>query len=347
MSKPLKYIFSVIALLGLSFACYLRPIPDDFDRYIYEAIVRSKTQQIEQVYEIVKHENPRAEGSSVLDSPQHLRELEPLYAIRPLYVEAISLVSTVLPVQRAINFISAASLFGIGIIVVVWTKKPILSALLMSSYSVLLLGRGGVPDGLAALLAICALWLIQARNRMLPALCFLFICLGVRTDSILLLWFVLGWLAWEKKIAIYKAVALAALAFAIVVAIHHWAGNYGWIVLFRYSFIGGRYPAQEAHTLTVREYLRPFLTGASVILTRVSIWVLMGILAYKRRPTRLLLVVAFAAASHFLLFPSAEDRYLIWAYIIAAIALMEALGEAPQPKDRLDKAIQFSPQRIT
>jgi len=80
----LKFAVCVLFLVGLAYVCYRRPVPDDFDRYIYEAIVRGKSQPLEVVYDTVKHENPRAEESSVLDSPQHLRELEPLYAIRPL-----------------------------------------------------------------------------------------------------------------------------------------------------------------------------------------------------------------------------------------------------------------------
>ena len=58
----------------------------DFDRYIYEALVRGRYQDVQKIYPNVKHENPRAEASSVLDSPEHLGQLEPLYAIRPLYL---------------------------------------------------------------------------------------------------------------------------------------------------------------------------------------------------------------------------------------------------------------------
>jgi hypothetical protein len=87
-----------------------------------------------------------------LDSLQHLREIEPLYAIRPLYLKLIEALSEVLPVQHAINCISALSFLGIGIVVLLWTKAPLQSALLMAYYPVLLLGRMGTPDALAALL---------------------------------------------------------------------------------------------------------------------------------------------------------------------------------------------------
>ena len=135
-------------LAGLAFACYRRPI-DNLDRYIYEAAVRGKSQSVQVVYPIVKHESPRAEESSILDSPQHLLELEPMYTIRPIYLVVIRVVSSVFLMQSAIRFISATALFGIGIIVLVWTKRPLLSCLLVAASPVVSLGRLGGPDALA------------------------------------------------------------------------------------------------------------------------------------------------------------------------------------------------------
>ena len=327
----LKFAVCVLFLVGLAYVCYRRPVPDDFDRYIYEAIVRGKSQPLEVVYDTVKHENPRAEESSVLDSPQHLRELEPLYAIRPLYLETISLLGTRLPIQNAIDLISAASLFGIGVVVVCWTRKPILSVLLIAAYPVLILGRLGTPDALSTLLVITGLWLIEREHSHLLGVSILFVSLGVRTDNVLLVLGVLGWLAWNKKIKVYLAGLLAILAAAAVLGINHWAGSYGWIVLFRFSFTGGRYPAQLPHQLTVREYSAALLRGTSMIFAHVSIWILLGILATLRRSTWLLFVTAIAVAAHFLLYPSPEDRYLVWAYIVTGVALIRSFEVAARP----------------
>ncbi|MGO9443029.1 MAG: hypothetical protein ACLPXM_21040, partial [Terriglobales bacterium] len=95
MLRACQFVVCVVFLAGLAFACYRFPI-DNLDRYIYEAVVRGKSEPVGAVYAVVKHESPRAEQSSVLDSPQHLQELEPMYAIRPIYVAAISAGSRVL-----------------------------------------------------------------------------------------------------------------------------------------------------------------------------------------------------------------------------------------------------------
>jgi hypothetical protein len=333
----IQYALYVTFLFGLCLVCQRRPIADDFDRYVYEAIVRGRTQSIDEVYNVVKHENPRAEASAVLDSPQHLQELEPLYAIRPLYVELVALLSAFFSIQNAINFVSAASLFGIGIIVLCWSRKPFLSALLMTAYPVLLLGRAGTPDALAGFLAILGLWLIQDRKSPFVALIVLFISLGVRTDNLLLLLGVLAWLVWGKRVASYYAGLSAILAIIVVLGINRWAGNYGWIVLFRYSFVAGRYPAQIPHTLTLGEYLSPFASGVAVIATRVSLWLLLGILAYRRQANAVLLVCAAAVAAHFLMFPSPDDRYLVWAYVVVGIFVIRSFARSGYDKNGFGK----------
>lgn len=295
---------------------------DNFDRYVYEAIVRGRSQPLDVVYSIVKHESITIERSTSLDSPQHLRELEPMYAIRPVYLATISALSKAFPIQEAISLISAGALFGTGLVVLLWTKRPLLTALLMAAYPIPYLGRLGGPDAMAALLVILALWLLGQQK--ISALVLFFVSLGVRTDDILILLAVLAWLIWEGKLPAPIGALLAALAAGIVFGINHFAGNYGWIVLIRCSFIGGHSPAQMPHVLTVGEYIRILVNGVRADLDRVAVWLLLGILAWRRCRDAGLIVVACAAAAHFLLFPSPEDRYLIWAYIVAGVALIRS-----------------------
>jgi hypothetical protein len=163
------------------------------------------------------------------------------------------------------------------------------------------------------------------------ALGLLFLSLGVRTDDVLILFAVLAWLAWDKRLQRPVAGALAVAGLGMVLGINHWAGNYGWIVLFRFSFIGGRYPAQIPHVLTVGEYVHGLLRGAYAIADQAAVWVLLGILAWKRRQDPLLIVAGCAVTAHFLLYPSGEDRYLIWAYIVAGVSLIRSFEADQQP----------------
>jgi hypothetical protein len=327
-------VLSVLFLFALTVVCYRRPLPDDFDRYIYEAIVRGETEPISAVYGTVKHENKRAEESLILDNPKHLSELEPFYKIRPLYLELISSLSNFLPIQSAITFISAASFFGLGLVALLWTKNPLLSCLLMAAYPILGLGRAGSPDALAALLAISALWFIYGlRRHPYVALAILVLSLGIRTDNVLILIVVLAWLVRDKKISVTLGGLVGLGAVAIVLGINHYAGTYGWTVLFRLSFIGGGVPSAVSSGLTVREYLTALSRGIFVISSQVSIWLLLGILAWSKdsRERTLLMVMGSAVIAHFLLFPSPEQRYLIWAYIVSGIALINSYAHDASP----------------
>jgi len=322
--RSAQFAAAVLFLLALAFACYRHATPN-FDRIIYEALVRGKTQPIDDVYNIVKHESPRAEASTILDSPQHLRELEPLYAMRRVYIAAIAVVGRVLPLQNAITFLSAAGLFGLGIVILCWTKRPLLTCLVVSSYPFITMGRFGTPDAFSSLFVVAGLWLLE-RNRA-AGLALLFVSLGIRTDNILLLLAVVAWLAWERQLSKSVAALLAIAGAGVVIALDQWAGNYGWAVLFRFSFIGGRYPAQISHSLSVAEYLGVLARGAAGIVVAVAVWLFMGILAWRNSRNPLLLVTAVAVSAHFLLYPSTEDRYLVWAYAIAATMLIQTVGK--------------------
>jgi hypothetical protein len=71
------------------------------------------------------------------------------------------------------------------------------------------IGRLGTPDALATVLVTFALSLMDQRMDLRLGL--LFVSLGVRTDNILILFTVLIWLAWEKRLPRRVASALALL----------------------------------------------------------------------------------------------------------------------------------------
>lgn len=316
---------------ALSLFCYKYPLSDDFDRYMYEAIVRSRHQSLDAVYDIVKHESARAEASTILDSPEHLARLQPLYAIRPGYIRLIAFLSDRgIGVQRAINLISAGSLFGIGVIIFLWTGRAVASALLLASAPILILGRMGTPDALSALLVLLGLWAITKGS--LYGLAPLMLSLPIRTDNALLIVMVLVWLLYSQRLSWKFATVLAALALGSVLVINRLAHSYGWIVLFRWSFLGGyRSPADIPSHLAIREYLSVLVQSLEHLFSYVTIWLLLGLAAWlwSRRLRPLLAVVSLTIAVHFLMYPSPEGRYFIWAYMVAGVAFIESvMGKA-------------------
>ena len=326
----MQFVCSVLFLFVVCLECYRHPAPESFDRFIYEAIVLERSEPLEVAYTTVKHENWRAEDSGVLNSPESLRELQPLYAIRPLYIEAIALLARVMPIPRAIDFISAASYFAIGIVAIVWSGNPILSALLIASAPLLFVGRIGGPDAFAGLLIICGLWMIEREIHPVLAWFSLLLSLAARTDSLILVLVVLLWRLWEKRLSRITAASLAAFSVAAVAFVNHWAGNYGWRVLFRYSLVDSSHsPGHTPAIVTVPEYFAALLHGSLAIASYLSLWLMLGILAWRRRPDPLLPVIGVGVLAHFLLFPSSEVRYFVWAFIVVGILLIRAYSSPP------------------
>jgi len=309
-----RYIFTTCLYLGfiavVSWACFRHPVADDFDRYIYEALVRGRYETVEVVYPVVKHSNKRAEESSVLDSPTHLGQLEPLYAIKPLYVEAIDATAfTGLSIQTRINLISALSLFGVGIVMLIWTGNPLYSALLLASSAITVIFRMGTPDGLSTFAVLAGLWAVS-RSRLLIGILLLLVSVWIRTDNLLLVIAVLGYLLWEKQITLVDAGVMGATSAASVAVINHFSGNYSWPVLFQFSFIGGRSPAEIDPAFGLVQYFGVASRNAETIITQVAIWLLLGIMAWssKSADRGLLIPVWIAVAAHYALYPSPESR---------------------------------------
>jgi len=318
-------------LAALCVVCFKSQTPGDFDRYVYEALVRGKHQSVQEIYPIVKHSYPRAEASLILDSPEHMGQLEPLYAIRPLYTQAIAVVAyTGMPYQRAISLVSALSLFLIGVVLLAWTGRPAYSALLVATPAVVGVARSGTPDALSAFFLLACAWAL-ASKRMFAGLALLLASIWVRTDNVLFAIVILIWLAWTKKLAPSHAAVLTGLAGASVFLINYFSGNYGWRVLFRYSFLGGRYVANVRPDVSFSDYFTAVLAGVRQIGGQeMAVFVLIGLAAIKWLPATdslrpLLTCVAIAAITRFLLFPSPEDRYFTWAFLIAGAAFIRAI----------------------
>jgi hypothetical protein len=326
-----KFFAYALLMLLLAVACYVRPSPDDFDRYVYEALIRSSKQPIEQIFEIVKHESPRAEASAVMNSPEHLAQLEPLYAIRPLYLELASVPTKMgLSPRKSIDLLSAVSLFLIAMLAYACTENGLYSAILVSASTIVILGRTGGPDALSSLVLVGGCMAVL-RNRLLLGTLLLITSVWIRTDNVLIVLATLGWLGWERKLKIVYAGVLGSLAIGSVQLINSLSGNYGWRVLLHYSFVGGKYPAQITSDISLTEYARAFFVNAESLLPQIVPYLLLGLITWKigSNERGFLIPVLAACTTHYFLFPSSEARYFAWACILTGFLLIRALRNLP------------------
>ncbi|MFZ0313524.1 MAG: hypothetical protein WAL85_12525, partial [Candidatus Korobacteraceae bacterium] len=92
------------------------------------------------------------------------------------------------------------------------------------------------------------------------------------------------------------------------------------------------HPAHHVFHLTLRGYLgRLYLAMRSAPTeTELALWTLIGLVAVKRlgftdRSAQLLCVAAVSLTARFFVFPFAQNRYFLWTYLIAGIALARTL----------------------
>lgn len=315
--------------LTAAFICYRRPIPDEYDRYVYEVVARSQVEHWSASFPLVKAENQRLWASPSFDSAEHMAQLEPIYAIRPVYIAFIAGLHRVgLPYQQAISLISVAAYLGIAVLLYWWTRSPLLCALAIATPMFIQMGRQGVPDTLNVLVILVALYCLIARRWSLPGVALLVCSVWIRTDSVIVCGAVLVWLAYQKRLELKYAAALLFLAGASVAAINHFSGNYGYAVLFRSSFIGGAYPALVSRSaITGREYLSALRQALPSLIPQIAPWVLLTIAAWRFKSAlrEWLMPVWLAALAHFVLFPSPEARYLCFAFTFSAVAFISSL----------------------
>ncbi len=165
------------------------------------------------------------------------------------------------------------------------------------------------------------------KEKLSIGILLLMISIWIRTDNILIVLVVFGWLVWNRKLSTLYAGILATLAIGIVAWINILSGNYGLKVLLHYSFVGGKYPAQITNGISLVEYARTFVVNAEALVPQLAPWLLLGIAAWslRSRDGKFLVPVVVACATRYLLFPSGEARYFTWAYLLTGILFIRAV----------------------
>jgi hypothetical protein len=202
------------------------------------------------------------------------------------------------------------------------------SVLLMAMSQIVILGRAGLPDALSSLVVAAGCFAIL-EQRLFPAILLLMISVWVRTENVLFVVLLLGWLAWNQKIPPVYAAVLGLLATVNVKWINYWSGNYGWKSLLYATFVNGRHPAEITSGITLRQYFHAFFFNAESLIPQLSVCLVLAVAAwYLGNNCRGLLAVTSASCLlHYVLFPSPESRYFSWALLVVGIVFVRELRQ--------------------
>ena len=275
-------------------------------------------------------------------SPQRYAQFLPLFAIRPLYNQSIWLLSkTGLGLMRSAILISVASYFAIGILLLVWLDRYVgawfgsaMALLMMISPPLTELGRELTSDAESSLIVFTSLFLIFEKRRLTSGLALLLASIFFRTDFVVLAGPVLlvCWL--ERRIDFWKASVLALIAVGSVLAINHFAGDYGMKMLYYRNFIGVPVaPAEMTVQFSFHDYLSAFRSGITLAANSFFIpFFLLGLVGVIRKELRALFGVTLAyVLLHFVVLPNWQERWVALFYLVcgicAATTVRRARGE--------------------
>ena len=269
-------------------------------------------------------------------SPQRYAQFLPLFAIRPLYNQSLWLLSkTGLGLVRSAILISVASYFAIGILLLVWLDRYVgawfgsaMALLMMISPPLTELGRELTSDAQASLIVFASLFLIFERRRLASGLALLLASIFFRTDFVVLAGPVIlaCWL--EKRIAFWKASVLALLGVGSVLAINHFAGDYGIKMLYYRNFIGVPIaPAEMTVQFSFHDYLSAFRSGITLAANSFFIpFFLLGLIGLMEKELRALFGVALAyVILHFVILPNWQERWVALFYLVCGICAATAV----------------------
>jgi hypothetical protein len=275
--------------------------------------------------------------ADVATNPYHFAEQITFYSIKPVYVDLIrGFHRAGLSYPKSAVAISAVSSFALAVLLWLWLS-PYLAGLplvacctmIMLSPNILGLVRWATPDCLATFIAALGFYLILERKVYFWGCAVLMCEIWVRTDALVLAGVIFFVLWVRAKLDFPQFASLCILSLGSYFAINHFAGNYGWPVLFYNSFLGGvTAPGEIVIHVSKSAYIHQIVRGAYMWLISGSfaLYLLLGGLAVWLNRASLYsdMVVATLVTRVicYFLYPNGDQRYTAVLFVVIPVALI-------------------------
>jgi hypothetical protein len=334
--------------LVLAMASYLRPLPT-FDRYLYAGAVAS----LRYSDPVIIHRIARAEFdaqpspfvfenvvaepyfANIYDNPYHFTEQLGLFRVKLGYVAAgYVLWRAGLPILTGLRLVSACCLLIVGLTILAWTHDAVLSTVLLLTPPVLSMGRMVTADPLSTTIVIFALFALT-RGRNLLAASLLLVSILVRSDNMMLAVIFFAWMIWRQRIRFSVGAPFAILAVIATALINRYSGAAGWRVIMQHGFVKPVIePISHPILISLSGYLHALAGLRAIPYTFMTVWILVAAAVWKWLPGKsifrdLLSLTGLYIVIRLVIFPNFDDRFFVWAYLLAGIALIQTARSLP------------------
>jgi hypothetical protein len=326
----------------LAIAGFLRSLPT-YDRFFYAGAIAS----LRYSDPITIHRIARAEFDAqpspfayqrvinepyfvdVRDNPYHFVQQLGFYRVKPAYIAiGYALWRAGLPILVSLRLISAFCFFIVGLALLAWSHDALLSAILLLTPPVLNLGRMVTADPLSTTIIFLGLFALASKRDLLGA-GILAASVLVRVDNLVLVIIVLTWMVWRRRIRFSVGVVSGMLAVVVTVLINSITHYYGWRVLIQHTFVRPETePVSHPVLVSFTGYLHALMALRVIPYTFMTIWLLVAAAVWKRLPSGssfrdLLPPVGICVLLRIAIFPDLDDRFFVWAYLLAGVALIQ------------------------
>ncbi|MBA2658811.1 MAG: hypothetical protein H0U72_04480 [Nitrosospira sp.] len=278
---------------------------------------------------------------TVFGDPSSLEQQIPFYSIRVGYIELIRLLKKVgLNYAKSTYVISAIfaslSVLVLGLIVLTTTVPIGILPIVVAVTGYTELARLSTPDAMACFFSLLGIYSLMKKERLIFLVAAILPL--IRTDFILLsgLLMIYTYLHGRRFLSLFSL--LFSVAFYIL--INKLYGNYGYLTLFNFTFIGSLtpYPADIVISHKFSDYLIPYalLLNNLIFHSHSAIYVLAVYLLWLKRDQvkahadyyYLFGIPLVFTIAHMLLFPTMQYRFFVFS---ASLILVWSLSVLSQP----------------
>jgi hypothetical protein len=278
--------------------------------------------------------------------PNSLEQNVPFYTIKIVYLELMRLLKRMGVAYPAGSYYISAFFASISIILIGALSAHFGVSLFWTPFIAAFSGfhnlpRYSTPDAMACFLALLTVYLLLNKKRVIYIISVL--APLIRTDLVLL--------SIIAMISIYYiersrySIIFGVLAILSYAGVNDFAGSYGYITLFNFTFIGiDPYPRDMKLSVQPWAYLQPYIDCARVLLfheRHTILYALTFYMVYVIRPYKardLLIAISIASSyafMHIALFPVYDERFFAFPASLICISLLAMLYGRHKPASGL------------
>ena len=280
----------------------------------------------------------------VFRDPKSLEQQMPFYTIKVFYIQLMRVFKTLGMSYTSSTYTISAIFTSASVLMIALFLLHFGVPVLWLPVAATVAGYGTIasystPDAIACFFALLLVYAFIKRSKasyVISALLPL-----IRTDLVILSILTMGFDFFRKRSS--YPILSAAAALALYIVINRMAGNYGWLVLFNFTFIKiNPYPGEIRISHDIWAYLEPYVTGFRNFVSsrHIMIYVLIFFLLVSRQGDKrlspeikpIITICLLYAGAHFALFPVYEDRFFAFPASLLFLSLIVSLfysGSSP------------------